>query len=168
MRTNFFRAPRFAAIAALFVLATACSKKGEVEASSAVDAKNGVNANASASATDTASTPPPPPASTATPAANDKTVVVTVRVNDGTGLVELKPGTTVNLPYRTSVLFDPPLKSVGVTSGPFKTQTVVDGAVILKFEPNEKELEKLEKGEKLAVSITLGGSAFNFNVGMLL
>lgn len=167
MTTRFFRTFWFAACAALLVLAAACSKKGEAEVNSSADAKGEVKADATASASDTAKPADTPPTSTAPATANNK-VPLTVRVNDGTGLVELKPDSTVDLPYRTSVLFDPPLpmSAVSVKAGPFRFQESTNG-VVAKFEPNKEELERLDKGEKLDTTFQLANLEYKFRVGML-
>lgn len=168
--TRFFRINGIAAAATLLLLATACSKEGEVEAKTQADAEGRLNgeASASANASDTAvpaatNKPAPPPAGTA---GNSK-VLLKVTTNDGTGMVPLKPNTTVTLPYRANVMFDPPLpmSACGVKAGPFVFWESDNGAVA-KFEPNEADLAKLEKGETLDVTLRLSNVEFPFRVSM--
>lgn len=167
MTHRFFRVFGTAAIAATVVLAAACSKKGEAEVNSSADAEGNVDAGASASVTGTAAAPPP--ASTGTGSVTGGPVALRITTYGATGPSEVKPGSTLRLPYGTNLMFSPALKmsAVSVSAGPFKTWQGSDGSVLVKFDPDEKQMELLEKGELLDATLQFSGGNLSFRVGKL-
>ena len=162
MRTNFFRPFRFAAVAAVCLLVAACSKKAEVQADSALDAKGEVktappNATASGSVTTSTSVP------AATAAPPPKTLVAFV--NNGKGFVPLSNGGDVDLLLGALIQFDPPLAmdQVKVLEGPFKVQDSVNGAVV-KYRPSETDLALLEKGGTVKVRVQVANLELAFQL----
>lgn len=157
---NYFRVLSFLLF---FVLAAGCSKKASVEAQ-------------------TPETPPPSPAATSGseektgsgPAADkdkadDKEALVLRAFAWSNGERELKPGDTVDLPYRGSIVFTPTppsLDQVSVKSGPF-TPVLTQEGVVVKFDPTDAELTELEKGKRVKAVITVFGATLELDVGLL-